>query len=133
MRGIALAAAILMAGCVSSAAESEIDEKTLCPVAISAFDGKDLTQMQQFLRFVQNVFDELDARSREKGEPQLKTRLTDMSVEGFMILGYCRQHPPETVYNATANAYRGLKSLRKHVTDDPVVQPAPIQGTSRFR
>lgn len=87
MRGIALAAVILMAGWVASAAENEIDEKSLCPVAISVFDGKDSTQMRQFLRFVQNVFDELAARSRENGEPQLKTSLTDTSVEGFGDLG----------------------------------------------
>jgi hypothetical protein len=35
---------------------------------LGAFDGKDLPQMQEFLRFVQNVFDGLDAQSREKGE-----------------------------------------------------------------
>lgn len=133
MRGIGLGIAILLAGCLSSAAEGDIDEKTLCPAAISAFDSKDLAQMQQFLRFVQNVFDELDAQSRETGEPTLKTKLADTSVEGSIILGICRQHPTETVYDATADAYRGLKSLRKHTIDDPAVRPRPTEGTSRFR
>ena len=45
-----------------------MNEKTICPAALGAFDGKDLPQMQEFLRLVQNVFDELDAQSREKGE-----------------------------------------------------------------
>jgi hypothetical protein len=107
--------------------------RTLCPVAISAFDGKDAMQMQEFVRFVQNVFDELDAESREKGEPALKARLIDTSVEGLIILGHCRQHPTETVYDATTVAYRGLKSLRKHTTDAPAVQPHPPEGASRFR
>jgi hypothetical protein len=133
MRGMALGIAMFLPGCVASAADSQIDEKTLCPVAISAFDAKDATQMQQFLTFVQNVFDELDAQSREKGEPALKAKLIDTSVEGFMILGHCRQHPTETVYDATAFAYRGLRSLRKHTTDDPAVHPHPTEGTSRFR
>jgi len=65
-----------------------MDEKTLCPAAIRAFDGKDSAQTQEFLRFVQNVFDELDAQSRERGEPALKTKLIDMSVEGSIILGF---------------------------------------------
>jgi hypothetical protein len=42
---------------------------------------------------VQNVFDQLDAQSREKGEPALKAKLIDMSVEGSIILGFCRQRP----------------------------------------
>ena len=134
MRGLALGIAIFLAGMrLSSAAEGRIDAKTLCPVAISAFDGKDAAQMQEFLRFVQNVFDELDAESREKGEPALKAGLIDTSVEGFIILGHCRQHPTATVYDATAAAYQGLKSLRKHTTDAPAVQPHPTEGTSRFR
>jgi len=134
MRGLALGITILLAGMrLSSAVEGQIDSKTLCPVAISAFDGKDATQMQEFLRFVQNVFDELDAEAKERGEPALKAKLIDTSVEGFIILGHCRQHPTETVYDATAVAYRGLKSLRKHTTDDPAVRPHPTEGTSRFR
>jgi hypothetical protein len=134
MRGLALGIAIFLAGMrLSSAVEGQIDARTLCPVAISAFDGKDATQMQEFIRFVQNVFDELDAESREKGEPALKAKLIDTRVEGLIILGHCRQHPTETVYDAIAVAYRSLKLLRKHTIDDPVVQPHPTEGTSRFR
>ena len=111
-----------------------MDEKTLCPAAIRAFDGKDSAQTQEFLRFVQNVFDELDAQSSERGEPALKTKLIDMSVEGSIILGFCRQRPTETIYEATADAYRGLKLLRKHTTDTPIEkQHRPTEDTSRFR
>jgi hypothetical protein len=134
MRGIALGVVILLTGYVSAAAEGQMNGKTLCPVAIGAFDGKDASQMQEFVRFVQNVFDELDAQSRETGEPALKAKLTDMSVEGSIILGYCRQHPAGTIYEATANAYRGLKALRKHTTIAPVEKPLPpVESTSRFR
>lgn len=91
MRGVPLAVAISLAGCVSSTAEGQMNEKTLRPAALGAFDGKGLPQMQEFLRFVQNVFDALDAQSREKGEPALKAKLIDMSVEGSIILGFCRQ------------------------------------------
>jgi hypothetical protein len=73
MRGLALGIAIFVAGMrLSSAAEGRIDARTLCPVVISAFDAKNATLMQEFLRFVQNVFDDLDTESREKGEPALK-------------------------------------------------------------
>jgi hypothetical protein len=103
MREIFFGAAMFLGACLVSAAEGQIDENTLCPVAISAFDGKELPQMQEFIRFVQNVFDVLDAQSRESGEPSLKSKLTDMSVEGSMILGYCRQHPSGTIYEAAAH------------------------------
>ena len=133
MRGVPLAVGIFLAGCVSSAAEGQMNEKTLCPAALGAFDGKDLPQMQEFLRFVQNVFDELDAQSREKGEPALKAKF-DMSVEGSIILGFCRQLPTETIYEATASAYRGLKLLRKPTIDAPIEkQQHPPEGASRFR
>jgi hypothetical protein len=81
--------------------------------------------MQEFLR-VQNVFDGLDAQSGEKGEPALKAKLIDTSVEGFIILGYCRQHPTQTIYEATASAYRDSKSLRKHTIDAPIENSLPI-------
>lgn len=134
MRGVPLAVAILLAAFGSSAAEGQMDEKTLCPAAIRAFDGKDLPQMQEFLRFVQNVFEGLDDQSRENGEPALKAKLIDTSIEGSIILGYCRQHPTQTIYEATANAYRGLKALHKHTIDAPIEkQEHPTAGTSRFR
>ena len=68
MRGLALGIAILLAGMrLSSAAEGRIDARTLCPVVISAFDDKNPTLMQEFLRFVQNVFDDLDTEVKGKG------------------------------------------------------------------
>lgn len=82
---------------------------------------------------MQSVFDELDAASMEKGEAALKAKLIDTSIEGLIILGHCRQHPTETIYDAAAFAYRSLKLMRKHTTDDPAVYPHPPESTSRFR
>jgi hypothetical protein len=132
MREIALGLALLLGACASSAAEGQ----TLCSSAVSAFDGKDLPAIQEFLRVAQNVLDELDAQSMEKGEPALKTKLTDKSVEGFTILGHCRQHPTETTYEAAGKVYRQLQSLR-HSVNTPVETPAqkqqPNEGTPRIR
>ena len=45
MHGLPLAVAIILfAAFGSSAAEGQMDEKTLCPAAIRAFDGKDSAQ-----------------------------------------------------------------------------------------
>jgi hypothetical protein len=58
-----------------------------------------------------------------------------MSVEGAMILGYCRQHPTATVYDSTANAYRALKSLPRPTLDAPieisVQRERPVSDSSR--
>ena len=135
MRGLAAGIAIVLTGMrLSYAAEGQIDARTLCPVAIRVLDGKDTMQKQELLRFVQNVFDVLDAESREKGEPRLKARLIDTSVEGFIILGHCRQHPTETIYDATEVAHRGLKSLRQYTIDAPAAPPpSSDEVLSRFR
>ena len=75
MRGLALGIAIFLAAMrLSSAAEGQIDARTLCPVVISAFDGKDATQMQEFLSFVQNVFDELGCRVKGNGRTCAKSQ-----------------------------------------------------------
>jgi len=71
MRRLLLGGALLLGTCMSSAAEVQFDEHTLCPAAVRAFDGKDSPAIREFLRFVQNVFDELDARYAEKGAPAL--------------------------------------------------------------
>ena len=134
MRGLALGITILLAGMrLSSAVEGQIDLKTLCPVAISAFDGKNATQMQEFLASCRTFSTSLMPRQRKGRAPALKAKLIDTSVEGFIILDHCRQHPTETVYDAIAVAYRGLKSLRKHTHRSSAVQPHPTEGTSRFR
>ena len=65
MRGVPPAVAILLAAFGSSAAEGQMNERRSVQ-RLGAFDGKDLPQMQEFIRFVQNVFDELDAQSRER-------------------------------------------------------------------
>jgi hypothetical protein len=130
MREIALGLALLLGACASSAAEGQ----TLCSSAVSAFDGKDLPATQEFLRVAQNVFDELDAQSMEKGEPALKTKLTDKSVEGFIILGHCRQHPTEATYEAAGKVYRQLQSLRHSVpVETPAQKQQPNEGTPRIR
>jgi len=134
MRGLAAGIAIVLIGMqLSYAAEGQIDARTLCPVAIRVLDGKDTMQKQELLRFVQIVFDELDAEAREKGEPRLKARLIDPSVEGFIVLGHCRQHPTQTIYDATEVAYRGLKSLRQYTIAPAVQPPSSDEVLSRFR
>jgi len=60
--GSLLVGALLIgASSMSSAAEVHIDEPTLCLEALRAFDEKDLPTIEEFLRFVQGVFDELNA------------------------------------------------------------------------
>ena len=137
MRRLLPGGALLLGTCMSSAAQVQFDEHTLCPAAVRAFDRKDSPAIREFLRFVQNVFDELDARYAEKGAPALGAKLTDKSVEEITIVSYCRQHPTATIYEEAAQAYRGMRALRTPLGSEGAEAPVPKQqlneGTSRFR
>ena len=69
-RSLLVGALLIGASSMSSAAEVHIDENTLCPVALRAFDETDLPTIEEFLRFVQGVFDELSARYTEGCRPE---------------------------------------------------------------
>jgi hypothetical protein len=134
-----LLAGVLLIGTSSilSAAEVWIDEHTLCPVALHAFDEKDLPAIEKFSRFVQGVFDDLSARYSDREEPAPRAKLTDKSVEVPVILGFCRQHPTSTIYQEAVNAYRGMRSMRTPLgggdTEAPMQKEKGNEGTSRLR
>ena len=122
---------------MSSAAEVHIDEHTLCPVALRAFDETDLPAIEEFLRFVQGVFDELNARHMDQEETAPTAKLTGKSIEVSLILAFCRQHPRSTIYQETADTYRAMRSLRIPLSSDGAGALTEKQqgneGTSRFR
>ena len=122
---------------IAAADEVQINEHTLCQVAVHAFDANDLQMIQEIRRFVHNVFDDLDAQyKKDEGERALSITLSDEN-EGSAVLGYCRQHPAATIYEQVAHLYRAMRSLRTPLGSDDV--GAPMQklrgneGTSRFR
>ena len=138
MRRSLLAGALLIGtSSILSAAEVRIDEHTLCPVALHAFDEKDLPAIEEFSRFVQGVFDDLNARYSDREEPAPRAKLTDKSVEVPVILGFCRQHPRSTIYQEAVNTYRGMRSLRTPLgggdTEAPMQKQKANEGASRFR
>ena len=138
MRRLLLVGALLIAASsMSSAAEVQIDEHTLCPVALRAFDETDLPAIQEFLRFVQGVFDELNARYTDQEETAPTAKLTGKSIEVLIILGFCRQYPRSTIYQETADTHRGMRSLRTPLSKGGAGAPTEKQqgheGTSRFR
>src|ERR1700722_13101769 len=92
-RSLLVGALLIGASSMSSADEVHIDEHTLCPVALRAFDEKDLPAIEEFSRFVQGVFDELNARYTDQEETAPTAKLTGKSIEVSLILAFCRQHP----------------------------------------
>ena len=134
-----LLASVLVIGTSSilPAAEVQIDEHTLCPAALHAFDEKDSPAIEEFFRFVQDIFDDLRARYTDQKEPAPGPKLTDKSVEVPIILSLCRQHPSSTIYQEAVKAYRGMRSLRTPLgsgdTGAPTQKQRGNEGTSRFR
>ena len=135
-RSLLVGALLIGASSMSSAAEVHIDEHTLCPVALRAFDETDLPAIEEFLRFVQGVFDELNARYTDQEETAPTAKLTSKSIEVPIILGFCRQHPRSTIYQETAYTYRAMRSLRAPLSRGgaaPTEKQQGHEGTSRFR
>ena len=136
-RSLLVGALLIGASSMSSAAEVHIDENTLCPVALRAFDETDLPTIEEFLRFVQGVFDELNARYTDQEETAPTAKLTGKSIEVLIILGFCRQYPRSTIYQETADTHRGMRSLRTPLSKGGAGAPTEKQqgheGTSRFR
>ena len=115
----------------SVAAEIQIDEHTLCPAALHAFDAKDSAVIQDFFQFVQKVFNELDAQYNERGERAVNKRLAD--IAGPVVLGRCHQHPTGTIYEEALGAYRSMRGLAVPFASEPAKLPPPSEGNSRFR
>jgi hypothetical protein len=136
-RSLLVGALLIGASSMSSAAEVHIDEHTLCPVALRAFDETDLPTIEEFLRFVQGVFDELNARYTDQEETGPTAKLTGKSIEVLIILGFCRQYPRSTIYQETADTHRGMRSLRAPLSRGgagaPTMKQQGNEGTSRFR
>ena len=88
-RSLLIGALLVGASSMSSAAEVHIDEHTLCPVALRAFDETDLPAIEEFLRLVQGVFDELNARHTDQEETAPTAKLTGKSIEVPLILAFC--------------------------------------------
>jgi hypothetical protein len=132
-----LLAGVLLIGTSSILSAAEVDEHTLCPVALRAFDEKDLPAIGEFSRFVQGVFDDLNARYSDREEPAPRAKLTDSSVEVAVIPGFCRQRLRSTIYQEAVNTYRGMRSLRTPLgagdTEAPMQKQKGNEGTSRFR
>ncbi len=136
-RSLLVGALLAGASSMSSAAEVHIDEHTLCPVALRAFGETDLPAFEEFLRFVQGVFDELDVRYTDREQTAPTAKLTGQSIEVPVILGFCRQHPTSTIYQQTADTYRAMRSLRTPLSTGGAGTPTEKQQgnecTSRFR
>jgi hypothetical protein len=136
-RPLLVGALLIGISSMSSAAEVPIDEHTLCPVALRAFNETDLPAIEEFLRFVQGVFDELNARHTDQEETAPTAKLTGKSIEVLVILGYCRQHLSSTIYQETADTYRAMRALRTPLSNGGAGAPTQKQqgneGTSRFR
>ena len=137
-RSLLVGALLIGASSMSSAAEVHIDEHTLCPVALRAFDETDLPAIEEFLRFAQGVFDELNAQYTDQQEETAPpAKLTGKSIEVPIIIGFCRQRPRSTIYQETAYTYRAMRSLRTPLsrgdTGAPTEKQQGHEGTSRFR
>jgi hypothetical protein len=112
----------------SLAAAAQIDEQTLCLAAIHAFDAKDPAVVQDFSRFVENVFNALDAQRTDRAQRPISTALAVLIVRA-----QCQQHPTATISDEAVGAYHAIRESMIPLGSEPAKRPQPSEGIPRFR
>jgi hypothetical protein len=106
----------IFAALIVSAGPSYADnysDSTPCAQMATAFNNKDMDGIADAVQYIENVFDGLDSRHVENGEPGVVDQWSDQGLRNnvAVVAGWCQQHQKETVYNAAAEVYNGLRSM----------------------
>lgn len=111
LRAAAFAIALFASG--ASAFAAAPDEKTGCAAFVQALDQGQRNELLDYMTYVSNVFDQLDLRHTQNGEPGIATGWSDKGRADNVLVAFeeCRQHPRMTIYNAAAVTYAGLRAL----------------------
>lgn len=110
--GVVLA---LAASFSARADEPSYDDTTRCAQLNGDLSQQDKSGIADAIQYMQGVFTALDDNHMEAGDQGIVAQWSD---EGMLhniqaVAGWCDQHPQETVHNATAEVYEGLRSLEQ--------------------
>jgi hypothetical protein len=88
-------------------------DNTSCTEMATAFNNKDMDGIGDAVQYIENVFDNLDSSHVENGEPGVVGQWSDQGLRDnvAVVATWCQQHPKETVYNAAAEVYNGIRSM----------------------
>ena len=92
-RRYVVAFAFLIALSAQAKAQPLIDDQTPCSVAVRAFDSQDKEKIREAEAFIESVFEQVDQRRRDSGEPGILAQPNDRGASTLMsvAIGFCRQ------------------------------------------
>jgi hypothetical protein len=110
-RRYVVAFAFLIALSAQAKAQPLIDDQTPCSVAVRAFDSQDKEKIREAEAFIESVFEQVDQRRRDSGEPGILAQPNDRGASTLMsvAIGFCRQRQKETIRNEATRAYRVIQ------------------------
>ena len=90
-----------------------LDDQTPCSAVVDAFDSPDKDKMRAVGAYIEGVFEQIDRRYRERGEPGILVGLNDREAGVLMsvAVGLCRQRQTETILDAATRAYRVMRAM----------------------
>ena len=109
--------AILVGVCFTFSANSfaqGYDNTTNCPTLVSDLGGDQPGPGGgDAVHYVESVFTAMDMIHLENGDPGIVAKWSDKGLVSnvALVIDFCRQHPAETVFGASADVYNGLRSL----------------------
>ena len=92
-----------------------INERTLCNVAVAAFDNEDRATAHAILTYIREVMLALDGAYTARGQ---ESALASLNEESFGILivaaavRYCGRKPAATIHSQAVTAYNGFRAMR---------------------
>ncbi len=94
-------------------ATGDYTDNTPCSQIDTAMSQQDQDAEINYFQYVTGVFSNLDSMHVENGEPGIVGQWSDDGTLHSVILvsGWCEEHPKETVYNAAAEVYNGLRGM----------------------
>jgi hypothetical protein len=112
-RRYVVAFAFLIALSAQAKAQPLIDDQTPCSVAVRAFDSQDKEKIREAEAFIESVFEQVDQRRRDSGEPGILAQPNDRGASTLMsvAIGFCRQRQKETIRNEATRAYRVIRAM----------------------
>lgn len=80
---------------------------------IMAPSEPDMDDVRDAGHYIENIFYSLDSKHVENGEPGVTSDWTDQATTNNVasVMVWCSKYPRETVYNATAEVYNGIRDI----------------------
>lgn len=115
MKKVMAISAAAWLSCVVPALALGYTDQTVCSdmSLILNQDSPSHDDVMDAVNYIEGVFTDLDSGHVENGDPGIAAKWSDKGMidNVSLVATWCDKHPKETVYNASAEVYNGLRSM----------------------